>query len=194
MKHAPFFLLKARAEQIPLRDNSVSLVIATPPYLGVKRIPQKDCCTQDPEQYDALLARFLDEATRIVKPGGHILLHTDEWPAYSIRGSAQIVFQVFQKCVRRGLWAHRWVGSRTFRRRYRSVEGCRWAALPIRLYRDLVRGYSKPGEVVAHVFSGSGNGAIAALQSSRKPLLLDLHYHRQIKRRLNERIQRKPEG
>jgi hypothetical protein len=34
----PYLLLKANAEQLPLRDSSVSLVLATPPYLGEKRI------------------------------------------------------------------------------------------------------------------------------------------------------------
>ncbi len=184
MKPAPFFLLKARAEQIPLRDNSVSLVIATPPYLGAKRVRQKDCSTYDPEKYHELLARFLREATRIVKPRGHVLLHTNEPSVRRIGNVTRIVFQVFQKRVRGGQWDRQRVASETFLSRYRRPKGFWWIALPIRIYRDLIRRYSRPGDIVAHVFSGSENGALAALESSRKPILLDLHYHRRTKRKL----------
>ena len=188
MKPVPFFLLKARAEQIPLRDNSVSLVIATPPYLGAKRARQKDCSTYDPEQYRALLARFLRKASRTVKPGGHILLHTNEPPVLRIGTVIRIVFKVFEKRARGGQGAHRSVASETFKTRYRRLKGFWWLAFPIRVYLRLIRRYSRPGETVVHVFSGSGQGAIAALRCSRKPVLLDVHYHRQTRRRINRRI------
>jgi len=184
----PYLLIRGRAENIPLLGQAVGLVIATPPYRGATRVPQKECCTKDAGQYDALLCRFLEEAARIIKPGAYILLHT-RWPAIKrIAGLQPIEFHVFRRPFRRGRYAIEWVRKERIAACFTHVKGIPWLALPVWLYRLLIRRYSKPGHIVAHVFSGSGNSAIAALELSRVPVLLDLHYHRAVKRRVNNWI------
>lgn len=187
MKDPPYLLLKATAAYIPLLDNSVSLVIATPPYLGERRVRKEEFCTHDPKEYQRWMTQFLTEATRIVKPYGHILLYASR--PEPRRSKA---FDVLQKRVRRGRWACVRVGSKSFTAHHANVKNFTWEALPIRLYRALIHQYSEPGETIAHVFSGSGNSGIAAMQMARKPILIDLHYHRQIQRRLNKRTESKP--
>lgn len=49
-----YLLLKANGGQIPLSNNSVSLVIATPPYLGERHHRKEDFCTSDPEDMPSL--------------------------------------------------------------------------------------------------------------------------------------------
>ncbi len=189
MHGRPYLLLKANASQIPLPNDSVSLVIATPPYFGVKGRRKADYCTTDPDEYDLLMTKFLKEATRIVQPRRHILLISGRVRKGKLKGARSVVFQVLQKRISRGYWTHERIKSETFLTHYVDVRNFPWWALSIRLYRNLIRRYSSPGEIVAHVFSGSGNGGIAALELARKPILIDLHYHRQIRRRLDEGIQ-----
>ncbi len=177
-------ILKGRAEQMPLRSGSGGLVIATPPYIGAPRIARQDCATRDPRQYTRFLARFLREANRIVRPGGFILLHTNIPPVARLRGAYRIVFTVYQKRCRRGRWTSCPVGSRRFLAQFARVKQIKWLALPVWLYRALVKQYSAPGDTVVHAFSGSGNGALAALELARRPVLLDLHHHRQVRQRL----------
>lgn len=184
-----YLLLKADASQIPLKNDSVSLVIATPPGLGVKRRRKGDYCTSDPEEYALLITKFLKEAARILKPGRRILLISSSPPRGKSKGARRVVFHVLQKRISRDHWTHGRIKSETFLTHYVNVKNFPWWALSVRLYRNLIRRYSRPGEIVAHVFSGSGNGGIAALELARKPILIDLHYHRQTRRRLNERIQ-----
>jgi DNA modification methylase len=191
VRAAPYLLLRGSGEQIPLLEESVGLVIATPPYLGASRVSQKECCTRNAEQYDAFLFRILEEAARIIKPEGHILLHTNLPPVKRVKGVPHIEFKVFRRQVRGGNHGLKWVRSEGFATQYVRVTGINWTALPIWLYRSLIRRYSKPGEIIAHIFSGSGNSAIAAMELLRVPILLDLHYHRQVQRRLNKRLRRR---
>jgi hypothetical protein len=185
----PYLLLKASASQLPLSSDSVSLVIATPPFLGVRCRPKADYCTSDPYEYRSLMSIFLAEATRIVKPRRHILLISGRERTGKSKGARRVVFHVIQKLGSRGHWTHRRVKSATFLTHYMKVKNFPWWALSIRLYRNLIRCYSEPGEIVAHVFSGSGNGGIAALESARTPILIDSHYQRQVRRRLEKRVQ-----
>jgi len=188
MDGTPYLVLKARADQIPLRDNSASLVIGTPPEFGIKSRPRADYCTSDPKEYRLLIRKFLKEATRIVQPEGHILL-TDGFPqTRGSNGARRIVFQVLRKQVCNGHWTDRRIRSIAFFTHFVQVKNFPWWALSIRLYRNLIQDYSRPGEIVVHVFSGSGNGAIAALGLARRPILIDLHYHRQVGSRLRKRI------
>jgi len=185
-----YLLLKADAGQIPLRDSCVSFVIATPPYLGTKRFRRGEYCTRDPELYRAQISRFLTEAVRIVEPNRYIVLISSRPPVRKSRGARTIMFHLLQKRIFRGCWTHKHIKKIEFQTHYMDVKPFpTWWALPIKLYRTLLDRYSQSGETVAHVFSGSGNSCIAALESGRKPVLIDLHYHRRIRRRLNKRIQ-----
>jgi hypothetical protein len=136
-----------------------------------------------------LISRCLQEATRIVEPGGSILLHTNQPPVARTNGVPLVVFQVFRKVPAGSAWTYERLESETFRSRPAEVKDFIWQAWPIRLYRSLIEKYSRPGDTIAHVFSGSGNGAIAALELSRKPILVDLHYHRRIERRLRKKVE-----
>ena len=185
---ASYLLLKCRAEKVPLRDNSVRLVLATPPYLGALGVSQEECPTKNSRRYDAFLASFLQEAGRILKPGGHILLHTNLPPVKRENGALRILFQILRKSNSGSVRRAARVGTIEFTTSFVWVRGICWAALPVWLYRDLVRRYSEPGEIVAHLFSGSGNGALAALTLSRKPVLVDLHYHRTVRKRLDRAL------
>ena len=190
MPQAPsYFLLKARAEQLPLRDRSVRLVIATPPYFGALGVAQRDCPTRDAGEYENFLGRVLDEAARVVVPGGCVVLHTTRSPVRKRRGVARIVFEVLRRPARGVRHGElRRVARATFSARYVRLAGIDWAALPVWVYQRLVRRYSRRGDFVAHVFSGSGNGALAALALKRTPVLVDLHYHRLVGRRLREAV------
>jgi len=183
-----YLLLKSRAEQTPLRDNSVRLVLATPPYRGILGVRQEECPTKNPRRYEVFLARCLKEARRILKPGGHYLLHTNLPPVKREKGALRIVFRVMRKSNRGSVGKAAWVESEEFTTRFVWIRGISWAAFPVWLYRDLVRRYSQPGEIVAHLCSGSGNAALAALMLSRKPVLVDLHNHRRVKERLDRAL------
>lgn len=182
----PFLLLKATAAQVPLRTSSVDLVIATPPYVGERRTRRGQYCTSDEEEFDRFLAQGLAEATRVVKPGGHILLHARRPHRRTPTREKPLAFAVFQKKARRA----KKIGGETFTARYTWVGDLPWAALPVRLYREILRRYSQPDDIVLHLFSGSGNSGQAALGLSRRPILIDLHYHRQVKRRLQKILRR----
>jgi DNA modification methylase len=182
----PYLLLKATAGQIPLRTNSADLVIATPPYVGERRTHPGEYCTRDGAEFEGFMARFLDEAIRIARPHGFVLLHARRPERRMPDGKKPIVFSVLQK--RAGKPAT--LGSRTFKTRYSRVGNFSWVALPIWLYRGLLHRYSRPGDLVVHLFSGSGNGGMAALEMSRNPVLIDLHYHRQVNRRLKKSLTR----
>lgn len=189
-RFAPYLLVRGRAESIPLLNNAIDLVIATPPYRGTGRVRQNECCTRNAEQYDALLCRFLEEAARIVKPGGYILLHTRWLPVKNIGGVQQLEFWVFRRRIRSSRQALEWVRMDRYAAPFVKGEGIDWYGLPVRLYRLLLLRYSEAGDTVAHVFSGSGNSAITALELLRVPILLDLHYHATVKRRLDEWIEK----
>lgn len=192
MKSKPYLLLKATALQVPLLDKSVGLVIGTPPGLGEKRARKQQFCTNDLREYELMMAQFQAEAARIVKPSGYILLY----PGHLQKGMTK-VFEVFQKQMRRGRPALVHKTSAKFTTRYGNVKDFYWDAIPVWVYAALIRRYSEAGETIAHVFSGSGNSAIAALELSRKSVLIDLHYHRQVQRRLRkwaESRRRKPKS
>ena len=188
MNGSQYLLIKASASQIPLRDNSVRLVIATPPIFGVKHRPKTDYCTSDLKQYDQFIAAFLTQATNIVQPRGYILLVESRIEPRGSIGARRIIFHVLQKQILCGRWTHRRIRSETFRTHFIDVRDFPWWAFSLRLYRTLILRYSHVGDIVVHVFSGSGNGAIAALDLGRRPILIDLHYHRQVGRRLRKRI------
>ena len=177
---APYLLIKADATEIPLSEGSIGLVIATPPHLGEPRCHRREFCTSNEEEYEGLIARFLAEAARIVEPRGYVLLNTSR----SRRRNPK-VFRVFQKRVRLGQSRLATIKLERFHAHHANVKDFAWEALPLHLYRTLIRRYSQAGAKVAHVFSGSGNGGIAALELGRKPILIDLHYHRQMRKRLS---------
>jgi DNA modification methylase len=183
MSNPGYLLLKASALQLPLRDNSIDLVIATPPHLNSKRFGKAGFCTNDPREYQLLLKRTLAECIRIMKPHACALVFTREG-----RSKSSKIFDVFQKRFRGMRFGYDRIASESFHVRYAEVEGFLWEALPISLYRNLIHRYSTRGEYVVHVFSGSGNSAIAAIQLARIPILIDLHYHKQTQARLNRRI------
>jgi hypothetical protein len=187
-----YLLLKANAGQMPLASDSVSLVIATPPCIGAKRHRKGEYSTSNPDEYRVLINHFLTEAVRTVKPQRYILLMSSRPMTGKTKGARLIVFQVLQKRASHGHWTYARIKSEKFLTHYVDVKNFPWWGLPLRLYRALIEGYSHRGETVAHVFCGSGNSAIAALRLARKPVLIDLHYQREIKRRLDKRIQTMP--
>jgi DNA modification methylase len=162
----------------------VRLVIATPPFLCEKRVRKTDYCTFDASEYKKWISDALAEAARIVVPKGHILLTTSMRKDGRVSRVKRVVFQVWQKRDARGGLRRR-ARAELFPRYFVDMKNFRWYALSIRLYQTLIQRYSRRGDIVAHIFSGSGNGGIAALQLARKPVLVDLHYHRKVERRLS---------
>ena len=181
-KFQPYYLLRADASQIPLATNSADLVIATPPFPGEKRFRQREFCTSSIVEYEAMTRDFLLEAVRIVRPSGYILFHTD-----TAVSPMPKIFDVLQKRKRRQQWVAAPVRRERHKVRSVSVKNFYWAALPVGFYRELIVRYSRPGETVVHVFSGSGNSGLAAMDCSRKPILIDLCYQRVMKKRLEDR-------
>ncbi len=182
---AAYLLLRCRAEQLAIRDNSVDLVIATPPYYGEPRVPRMDCCPGNSWVYGAFLARCLSEASRIVRPGGYILVHIGKLPL-NLSGTLPFLFHVLNKSARGSPRTVTWIGTEEFHARFVAINGINWYALPMWLYRAIISRYSRPGAIVVHTFSGTGNSAIAALRLSRFPILVDLHHHRQVESRLKK--------
>jgi DNA modification methylase len=172
-------LLKADAFDLPLGAGSMKLVIATPPHLGVRRLGRAGFYTSDWYEYRDLLAAIQRQCLRVLAPGGHLVFYLRE-------GKSRIwkVFDVFQKRRQQGRWRLQLMRSHAFRVRYVRVPGFWWWALPVALYRRLIARYSQPADAIAHIFSGSGNGGIAAAQLGRNAFLVDLQYHRLRRRRL----------
>lgn len=192
-----WLLLKADARKLPLCANSVQLVLATPPALGQKGLGEDGFCTRDSLRYQRLLAEMQRECLRVLAPNGYLalFLHT---------GRLEKVCEIFQKRFARGgakrsashlqrahlqhahlQHAHLHnVRREIFSVAYNSLEGYPWLALPVSLYRNVVARYSAPGALVAHIFSGSGNGALACLELSRRVMMFDLHYHAFARRRV----------
>lgn len=185
-----FLLIKADAGQLPLKSGCVKLVLATPPYIGARRLRKGDYCTSDPIQYRSFINAFLTEADRILKPQGYLLIIPSRCPPITRIGARFLQFNVLRKDPLDPHWTCKIVASETYWTHFVSVESCWWAARPW-LYRSLLQRYSRVGDTVVHVFSGSGNSAIAALSIGRKPVLVDLHYHRNVRTRLRRYI-RKP--
>lgn len=175
-------LLKADARRLPLRSSSIELVIATPPHFGVPRCPSA-FCTRDRARYQQLLDALSRECLRVLAPQGHLVIYLHE-------GASRMrkVFDVYQKRRRSGRWRLQRVRSHTWRVPYVLVPGFWWYALPVALYRRLIARYSSRQGAIAHLFAGSGNGGIAALQLGRRTFLVDLHYHRISSSRLRRQL------
>lgn len=182
-----FLVVKANAGQLPIKKNSVDLVFATPPYIGARVLRKGDYCTSNPKEYKSMIGTFLAEAIKMLKPYGHLLITSSRPPSGGYRGGRKIVFRVLQKKADCGGWIFKPARLEIFFTHYMLVEPMCWWALPIRVYQSLLQRYSVPDDVVAHVFSGTGNGGIAALEMRRKAVLIDLHYHRDVMRRLNRK-------
>lgn len=183
-----YFLLKASAEHLPLLESVAGLVLMTPPYLGAGRVPQRECCTRDLAAYAKFLGHTLDEAARIAKPGGYILFHTNLLPVRRTGGIPRVRFQVFRRLTRGTGCRIRQVGEWETAVRLARIRGTKWLGLPVHTYERLIRKYSRAGEMVVHVFSGTGNSALAAVASGCFPVLIDLHHHRFVRQRLNRRL------
>src|SRR5512142_1893238 len=120
MNGSRYLLVKARADQIPLRDNSAGLVIATPPMLGVRHRPKADYCTSDAEEYEALITRFLKEATRVVQPRRHILL--TDGKLQGGKAARPIIFHVLQKQRAKNGWSCRRIAQEKFLTHFVDVK------------------------------------------------------------------------
>src|SRR4029077_3643281 len=155
-------MLKADATNLPLRAASVSLVIATPPHLGVKRFGAAGFCTRDSQEYERMLRALKAQCLRVLEPHGHLVLYVRE-------GGSRIrkVFDVFQKRRQAGRWRLAPLRAHVFRVPYILVPGFWWWALPVAFYRKLIARYSAPGGVVAHIFSGSGHGGTPGARLGR---------------------------
>lgn len=183
----PYLALKANANQLPLKDKSVDMVLATPPYLGARSFGTGAFCTTSPREYSRMIDTFLREALRVVKAEGYIVMLTSRSPAERRSGARMVVFQIFRKELRRRKWVAELVSSESFWTHAIDAGRSRWLAIPVRVYRSLFEKYSKPGQIVAHVFSGSGNGGIAAVLLGRKVILVDLCYHQEVLKRLRRK-------
>lgn len=129
MNGSRYLLLKASADRIPLMDNSVGLVIATPPMLGVRHRPKSDYCTSDGAEYDLLIRNFLMEATRVVQPRRHILLIDRK--LQSRRSSRSLVFHILHKQAAKGGGMVRRVRSETFLTHFVDIKEYPWWAISL---------------------------------------------------------------
>jgi len=182
-----FLIIKADAGYLPLKAGSVDLLLATPPYIGAKRLRKGDYCTNDRSQYRAFITSFLHEATRILKPGGYLLMTPSRPPLKKHVGARFVKFNVLRKDPFDPDWIWNVIACKMYWTHFVGFESCWWAGRPS-LYRDLLQCYSSAGDTVVHVFSGSGNSGIAALSLGRKPVMIDLHYHRHMLKRLRRYI------
>lgn len=182
-----FLVIKADAGHLPLKSRCVSLVLATPPYIGARRFRKGDYCTSDPIQYRSFINTFLVEANRILKLRGHLLILPPRAPSTTRVGARLVKFNVLRKDPFDHDWTRKIKGCETCWTHFVRFESCWWAARP-RVYRSLMQRYSSVGDTVVHVFSGSGNSGVAALEVGRKPVLIDLHYHRNALRRLRQYV------
>jgi hypothetical protein len=117
-------------------------------------------------------------------------MHTGKLPLKTMGSVLHIVFHVLKKSARGSLQTVTWVRAEKFCVRFVRVKGIGWYTFPLWLYRALIARYSRPGAILVHTFSGTGNSAIAALGLSRSPILIDLHHHLQVQRRLNKLLRR----
>ncbi len=182
-----YLILKANANRLPLQDKSVDMVLATPPYIGARPVGKGAFCTNSSREYKRMIDSFLAEALRVVKEDGYILMSTSRSPAETRPGTVKVIFQVFRKRLRRRKWVAEAVGREGFWTHGLVVKRSCWLAIPVKVYRALWEKYSQPDQIVAHVFSGSGNGGIAAVLLNRKAILVDLHYHREVSKRLRQK-------
>jgi hypothetical protein len=134
-----------------------------------------------------MIDSFLAEAVRVVKAEGYILMSTSRSPAETRPGAVRLIFQVFRKRLHGGKWIAEMVARERFWTHGQVVKRSCWLAIPVGVYRVVLEHYSKPGQIVAHVFSGSGNGGIAAVLLNRKAVLIDLHYHGEVVKRLRRK-------
>lgn len=183
-----YLLLKANAATLPVADGVAGLVFVTPPYFGAGRVPRRECNTVDLDAYSGFLGRVLDEAARIARPGAYILFHTDRLPMRRAGNIPRVRFEVFRRSKSTGC-AMREAGRWEVAMHLARVDGVKWLGLPVHAYEMLLRKYSRPGEIMVHVFSGTGNSALAAFALGRIPVLVDLHHHRVVRRRLERRLQ-----
>jgi hypothetical protein len=123
-----------------------------------------------------------------VRSNGDVLVHTRRSRTRTLTNASLVIFDILQKRIQGHRWIHEQLRPESFATCYADVKNFSWQALPIWLYRQLIQRYSSVGDVVAHIFSGSGNGGIAALQLGRKPVLIDLHYQAQIQTRFEKKI------
>lgn len=179
-----YLVIKADAGQLPLRSISADMMIATPPFIGAIRFRKGDYCTDDATEYKRWIAGFLGEAMRTMKPGAYLLMSGSREPRLIGVGKRRVEFGVFRKQQQNGRWAFRRIRTEAFWTHFMRVRSCWWACRPS-LYRELILKYSKPGDAVVHVFSGSGNSGVAALAANRIPILIDRHYQRDALRRLS---------
>jgi hypothetical protein len=89
----PYLILKANASHIPLKDGSVDMVLATPPYIGARPVGRGAFCTNSPREYKRMIDTFLTEALRVVKAEGYILMSTSRTPAERRPGAVKVIFR-----------------------------------------------------------------------------------------------------
>jgi hypothetical protein len=186
----PYLILKANASHIPLKDESVDVVLATPPYIGARPVGKGAFCTNSPREYKRMIDAFLVEALRIVKAEGYILMSTSRTPAARRPGAVKVVFRIFRKRAYRETCIPRVVAREVFWTHGQVLKRTCWLAIPVKVYSTLLEQYSQPEQIVAHVFSGSGNGGIAAVLLNCKAVLIDLYYHREVAKRLRRKCPR----
>jgi len=178
-----YLVITADAGHLPLKSRSVDMMFATPPTIGDIPYRKGDYCTDSPAQYGKWMEGFLGEANRILKPDGYLLMSGARSPRRTHVGKRLVDFGVLHKERTGKTWALKKLRTEYFWTHYLRVQSCWWAVRPW-IYRELLLKYSQPGDIVAHVFSGSGNSGIASLELNRTPILLDLHYQRDARRRL----------
>jgi hypothetical protein len=176
-----WLLLKADARRLPLAQHTIPFIIATPPVFGVKRLGESGFCTRDAVSYGRMIADLRAECLRVLRPDAFMV-------EFVHSGDIRKIFQIFQKRRRGRRWELARRGSKVFRAPYIFVPGFWWYALSVSIYSHLIARYTKQGELVTHIFSGSGNSAIAAAALRRPIVLLDLHYHDRTVRRLRHRL------
>ncbi len=185
---ANYLVIKADAGELPLRSQTADMMIATPPFIGAIRFRKGDFCTDDATEYQRWIGGFLREAMRIMKPGAYLLMSGSREPRLTGIGKRRVEFGVFRKQQQNGRWMFKRIRTEGFWTHFMHVRSCWWACRPS-LYRELIVKYSRMGDVVVHVFSGSGNSGVAALAAGRKPILIDRHYQRDALRRVaNTRV------
>ena len=160
--------------------NAISFIIATPPNFGITRLGERGFCTTDEKKYRAMTTTLQAECLRVLKPGAYFALYVNT-------DDIRKTFHLFQKS--RGAKRQKFLrrNAMVFRVPYIRIPGRWWYALPVSTYRTLIDRYSRKEELVVHLFSGSGNSALAAAAIKRPIVLVDRHYHARTLRRLRQR-------